>query len=716
MGAATLLGRHQELGALRQALLSPECRLLTLTGPPGVGKTRLAATFADEVSDRFPDGVVEVDLLGSTSAEAVAALIGARFGIGRGATGSAVARLAGHLQDRTVLLVMDSCEAVPDLGPMVTAVLDGSRRVKVLATSQERVRVATEREYAVPPLAMPGPAGVGPEDLELLAAVPAMEMLLASIRAVRPDFSLDAGNVRALVGICRRLEGLPLALEVAAARLGQFEPAELAVRLENRHRLLDAQLAPSGRHRSLHAAIAWSHDLLGEGERLVFRRVAVFPGAWTLAAAAAVVADSDTDVVQAVASLVAKNLLRSVTTSDGTEAYDLLDTLRRYGREELERTGESAAVEVRFRAHYAALAETAEAGMGTPDEAIAVHWSDDDLTNLRAALTASVAADDLANALPLAAAAGWYWYTRGGLGEAAVVTDLVDRALDRDLSSHDQDALGGAVLIAGIIAWACDDLEAAHTLLQRACALAEALPSVRRGAIARAFLGHLARSAGDLPRARREHLTAQAAYVELGNQRGRAWASHDLALVALEEGKDDGAASLFADALSVFESDGDDWSCAWGWSGLAEVALRRAQWLEAGDLLVRALEVYAANGDQPRIAHCCRLLAEVARGRGLTSLAEDLTRSGLSTSRLIRLARSVLESTAVPTSPLTPRQREVAALVAEGATNRQIARRLGIADKTVEVHLAQIMARLDVHNRAQVATHAVQSGLEAPAR
>ncbi len=165
----------------------------------------------------------------------------------------------------------------------------------------------------------------------------------------------------------------------------------------------------------------------------MFRRVAVFPGAWSLAAAAAVVDDPDTDVVEAVTSLVAKNLVRQVTTSDGTEAFDLLDSLRRYGREELERTAEDGQVEGLFRRYYAVLAEASEAGMGTPDESLSVHWSDDDITNLRAALVASVVAGDLTNALALASAAGWYWYTRGGLGETAVVTEVVDRAFRADL-------------------------------------------------------------------------------------------------------------------------------------------------------------------------------------------------------------------------------------------------------------------------------------------
>lgn len=709
-----LWGRHDELAALRHALLSPECRLLTLTGPPGVGKTRLAAAFADEVRDRFPDGVVGVDLLGTGSTEAAASLVGHGLGIGRGSTGSSVDRLVAHMHDRTVLVVLDSCEAVPHLGGMLTAVLSGSRRVKVVATSQERLRVAREREYAVPPLAMPA-GDVSATELDRLAAVPAMEMLLASTRAVLPGFALDADNAASLVAICRQLEGLPLALEVAAARLAQFDPRELAVRLQNRHRLLDAQLATTGRHRSLRAAIAWSHDLLREDERRVFRRVSVFPAAWSLGAAADVVDDPGIDIVEAVSSLVTRNLVQRVASGDGAESFRLLDSLRRFGLEELVRHGEQAAVEVLFRRHYAALAEASEAGMGTPDESLSVHWSEDDVTNLRAALLAGVASGDLADALPLASAAGWYWYTRGGLGETTIVTDLVDSVLARDVAV-DEVALGGTALVAGIICWARGERERAESLLVRAAALATTTGSLRRGAIAHAFLGHLARTSGRPALARREHLRASAAFTKLGNERGRAWASHDLALVDLQQGRVDEAGSLLSDALSVFEREQDPWTCAWGWSGLAEVAVRRQEWERAGDLLLRAMEVYAANGDRPRVEHCCRLLADVARARGLGAMADGLLRRVSSSARALQLARSVLETEPVTQSPLTPRQREVAALVAKGDTNRQIARRLGITDKTVEVHLAQIMARLEVHNRAQVATHAVRAGLEAQTR
>ena len=713
MGDTALVGRADELAALRPVLLSPECRLLTLTGPPGVGKSQLAAALAVEVAGRFADGVVAVDLLGSTTAEAAAAAIGAGVGTGRGGPGSATARLVARLHDRAVLLVLDSCEAVPDLGPLMTEVVGAGRRLQVLATSQERIRVASERTYAVPPLEMPR-EGESTE-IDRLVEVPAMAMLLARTREANPGFVLEESNAAAMVSICRQLEGLPLALEVAAARLAQFEPGELAVRLRNRKRLLDAQLAPSGRHRSLRTAIAWSHDLLGPTEREVFRRVSVFAGPWSLRAAEQVAGAPGHDVVAATQSLAERNLVRRVARGDGSEGFDLLESLRRYGREQLAASGEEAVVEARFRHHYADLAAAAESAFGTPDENLALGWIADDVTNIRAALASSIETGDLDRAWPLAAATGWYWYTRGSVGESAVVTDLVRADVDGLATEEPLGELRpGAVLVAGILLWARGDAEGAGTLLRRALAAADLERDLRRGAIAHAFLGHLARTAGDVAAAEREYTTAQGAFRALGSPRGEAWAQHDLGLLALHRGRHAEAVDLLERAAPFFEAEADAWSLAWVHSGLAEVAVRRRAWGRAADLLLRAVTVYAENGDLPRVEHCRALLAEVALARGPSSAADALARQpGPGT--VVALARQVAEAATGPESPLTPRQREVAALVATGATNRQIGRRLGITDKTVEVHLSQIMTRLEVHNRAQVATHALLSGLEVPA-
>ncbi|MGI8522295.1 MAG: LuxR C-terminal-related transcriptional regulator [Nocardioides sp.] len=261
------------------------------------------------------------------------------------------------------------------------------------------------------------------------------------------------------------------------------------------------------------------------------------------------------------------------------------------------------------------------------------------------------------------------------------MTEYVGHVLAAGGAPGLDDALGAAVLIGGILAWANGDREGAATLLERSRSMADDLGVVRRAAIAHAFLGHLARTAGRTESAWREHTTARDAFDVLGNPRGVAWSHHDLGLVALDQGRLRRAEGLLAEALAEFETEDDPWACAWAWSGLAEVAVRQEDWVWGAALLARALPVYLANADAPRIAHCRALQVEI-------------------------------DVASRPAELLTPRQREVAALVATGATNRQIARDLGISDKTVEVHLSQMMARLGVQSRAQVAAHAVRARLD----
>ena len=539
-----------------------------------------------------------------------------------------------------------------------------------------------------------------------------MAVLLERTAAVRPGFALDAANLHHLVTICRRLEGLPLALEVAAARLTQFEPGELAVRLHNRHLLLDAQLAPAGRHRSLRAAIAWSHDLLGEPERRVFRRVAVFPAAWSLAAAEHVVADPDLDVVASVGSLLDKSLVRRVGGADGQEAFDLLDSLRRFGREKLAAAGEEAAVGRRFREYWALVATAAEAGMGTPDETFAVRWDADEVTNLRAALVAGIAAGDLAHALPVASVAGWHWYTHGSLEEGRLVTDLVGEVLARACPRMRRRTWAGPCWSPASSHWARGELDDAAALLGRALAMAQAGDVVRRSAIAHAFLGHLARTSGDLELAAAGARARPGVVPGPGNRLGDAWASHDLALVALGSGRIDEAAALLAEAPAGLRRR----------AGRLGGGVGRQRPGRGGAAPPRVGPGRAAPGGRAgRLRRQRRPAADRALRRRCSpswpppagwTARPNASRPGCGArGRCPRWPGRWRRHAAAPESPLTPpaaRGRD--AWSREGATNRQIARALGIADKTVEVHLAQIMHRLGVQNRAQVAAHAAHSG------
>ena len=605
---------------------------------------------------------------------------------------------------------------MPGLGAALTAVLTGARRVKVLATSQERVRVASEREYAVPPLAMPDhglPSERDAAALARVAAVPAMAVLLERTAAVRPGFALDAANLHHLVAICRQLEGLPLALEVAAARLTQFEPGELAVRLHNRHLLLDAQLAPAGRHRSLRAAIAWSHDLLGEPERRVFRRVAVFPADWSLAGAEHVVADPDLDVVTSVASLLDKSLVRRVDGADGREVFDAARQpapvrAREAGRRRGGGRGRAALPGV-----LALVATTSEAGMGTPDETFAVRWDADEMIDLRARpwsrglppatwpARCRSRRSPAGTGTPTAASrrAGWSPTWSPGCWPAPFPTTSPTRWAAPSWSPASstgpaESSTPRRPCSAGRWRWP-----------RPGASYAAPRSPTRSSATWPAPPGTWTWPRPSTPSPRRRSGPSATGSV----RRGRATTSHSSRWAAAAPTRQPDCSRTPCRSSRPSRTPGR-------WRGWARAGprgpLRRHEWARAGPLLVDALDVFVANGDQPRTEHCVALLAELASARGLDGQAERLEAGLRRPASLPALARSVAEAAAAPESPLTPRQREVAALVARGATNRQIARSLGITDKTVEVHLTQIMHRLGAQNRAQVAAHAAHAGLD----
>lgn len=759
-----LLGRTSELDALVREVAAPEGRLVTLTGPPGVGKTSLASTAASATAPRFANGTAFVDL--SAAATPDDALLEICHAVDSDARSRAALadRVARSLRGLNLLLVLDNCESVPDLGPEVTALLRANGGLRVLATSRERLRVGLEREFPVPPLAMPGASDV--HDLGRLGAVPAVEMLVQSTRRIRPGFDVDAGNAAAVAAICRELEGLPLALEVAAARLGQFSPAELAARLHNRALLLDGEAgSAAGRHRTLRAAISWSHDMLPEEQRILFRRASVFPGPWTLVAAEAIVDEPGFDLLRASSALVEKNLLRHAVRADGTEACDMLASLRQYAADELVRRGELESTMARHRTYYAGLSVDAEAGFGTPDEALWQDWVGVEQANLRAALTHSLDHEHLSAALPLATALGWFCYTRGHLDRAHQELHQVIDAVDAAGPSAGVDAgLAGAVLISGILAGARHDLVGADVLLRRAVELSERRDDSRRAAIAHAFLGHVARADGRPADAEARHARAAEIYDAAGNERGTAWSRHDLGLTALDRDQPDRAEELLTRARDWFDAADDTWALACTRLGLAEVALCRGSLARAAELFAEAFEGYVDSEDLRGASHCvvgsaavrcdegffepaARLLevswdlqppgdsfalaATASRMTGLQTRVQRAlgaavgdpgdsratTRRRTPRDEAVTLARSLLApdpAEPVEASPLTPRQRQVAGLVAAGGTNRQIARTLGIAEKTVEVHLSQIMGRLEVRSRAQVATHAVKARLHRP--
>ena len=423
----TFVGREADVAAVRQRLLDGDVRLLTLVGPGGVGKTRLALEAARGLLVRpaagaagaFPDGVWFVSLQSLSDPALVLPGVAQALGVDSTGGGPVEERLREHLEPRSLLLVLDNFEHLLAAAPSVAALLDASPRLNVLATSREPLHVRAEHEFPVLPLPVPGPGVAALDGVREHAAV---HLFVERARRVRPDFVLTDGNAGAVAELCRRLDGLPLAIELAAARLKALSPEALLARLDLRLPLLTGgpRDAPA-RQRTLRATIAWSYDLLPRSEQVLFRRLGVFAGGCPAEAVAAVggaPAPRPSDgLLDGLTSLVDKSLLLRDEAPEAPEApeahprFRLLETVRAFALEELERAGERPAAE---RAHARYFLEFAE--RAAPGPAAAGGWFDrlDRLDrehdNLRAALRWWVAAGDAGRALRLATALGWFWH------------------------------------------------------------------------------------------------------------------------------------------------------------------------------------------------------------------------------------------------------------------------------------------------------------------
>ena len=604
----TFVGRERELGEIRRLL--QRARLLTVTGPGGCGKTRLVVQAAAEVVHRYPDGVWFVDLGPVSDPLVVPRAVAAALGIGEregvDPLQAAAAELSGARGRRQCLVILDSCEhLVARCAATVEALLQASPRLTFVCTSREPLHLAGEVTWPLQPLPVPE----APVPVEELGRYEAVRLFVDRAGLSDPEFALTEETAEAVTLLCQRLDGLPLALELAAAHVGLLALDELVRGLERRFSVLWPRAA-APRQRTLSAAIGWSYDLLDDAERRLLRRLAVFRGGFTLEAAEAVCGDHGGDVFELLARLVDKSLVLPVLPR--RERYRCLDVIRRFAWERLAETGELEAVTGRHLAFFQGLAERAARELTGPGQPAWLARLSDDHDNLRAALEAG-RGTGVESRLRLVLALERFWSIRGHLGEGR---EWVEEALSAATGLGATATRARAIDTAARLALHQDDAVRARAWLEASLAIWRDLDDRPGVQACLANLGVAASKLGDWPAARACFEESLGLARTLGNQRAIALLLDNLGVMAAFLDDHEAAWARLEEALATMRSLGDPARVANSLANLGMLALYTGHADEAGDRYAESLRILESLDAPGCLAECLEGVACIAAGRG----------------------------------------------------------------------------------------------------